>query len=129
MEYTLRLRPHHLFEIYHYMAFGSREEFSKARKSEREDYGNDFIENIIDLMEKFWRGHFTKLEVVLTEDDFCKSCIYTECMIRNFADKPNPNDRSKIFWIDPGLYESEEIKGIMREIYREKIGEYPPEMQ
>ncbi len=133
MENTLRLRYHHLPEIYAYMFCDSREEFADARKIDRavhrKEYSNQFFDNLIDLLEKFWKGDFTKLEVVAAADDFCQSCRDQTCEGRNVADKYPQNHPNKIFWLNPGVYDAEEIKRMMKEIYKKQTGEYPPEVQ
>lgn len=134
MKDTFRLRNHHIPEIHAFMFYGSREEFDRARRIDRAvhraKYSDEFFDNVGNLLEKFWAEKYTHLEVVAAADDFCATCRDETCEGRNVPDKYDPTHPNRIFWLEPGIYEAEEIKKMIREIdRREREGEHLPEVK
>lgn len=112
---VLTLRTKHVIDIYDYYMEGDKEAYRRKWSHDIGRYGKIFVDNLVDLMEKFWNGSFTRLEVVTTADDLCKLCglAYTECKVRDTPDDWE-NDGVRNLGLNPGSYDAEEVKEMVR---------------
>lgn len=125
-ENILRLRPHHLNNFYHYFIDEIINEsgFFRNRVSLNAlGYGEIYIDKVIDLTKKFWNGHFSKLEVVSAEDDFCRSCRFKRCRGRNAPDDYQQINEVRFFSLNLGVYDSDEVKRAIKEKIRNTFQE------
>jgi hypothetical protein len=109
---TLRLRPHHCIDIYGYYMAGGREAYAKEWQMDRGKYGDSFVNGMTEMLERFWNGGYTRLQVVPASDDFCELC-QKGCEGQNTSEDPTKDFRSLGLVI--GEYDAEEIRAKVRQ--------------
>ena len=112
---TLRLRPHHCIDIYGFYMGGGIEAYLRSWEMDRKKYGDAFVDGTARMIERFWNGGYSRLEVVPDFDDFCELC-QIGCEGQNNPEDPTKDFRSLGLAI--GEYDAETIREKARQMGR-----------